>query len=433
MPAAAGAAAAGSRLSAAASACRWAGSSAKRRRRSQRSVSRSASRPCAPCGASASRASGSSGRTTSCGSSRKLGGILIEMRGESAGPAQVVIGIGINVRMPAAVRLMLAEQQAALISDVHEIMRERTPTRNALVAMLAEENVEDAADASANRGFEPFAEEWRQLDTLADAPVRVISGTRNDLRSSPRRRSGRHAARRRRRTPAAIRLGRSQFARSTIRSCLCSSISATPASSGRASSKASSQPQAAAPHAGWSAPTFVETVLHSGGRCDRVLVSNVSGPRMADIVRSAVAQAWQVEPEFVTSSASSGRDSQRLSAAAAARRRSLARHDRRPCARARSPVRGQRRDRADDRRRGCGRPPSGRCDRSRSGSDGVAACCGIRAISRNARSTAGRAMHCSRTTRWARFSKAQSMRSPPWSSAPSASCDTRSRKRRWCS
>ena len=64
---------------------------------------------------------------------RKLGGILIEMRGESAGPAQVVIGIGINMRMPATVRLMLAEQQAALIADVHEILRERTPTRNVLV------------------------------------------------------------------------------------------------------------------------------------------------------------------------------------------------------------------------------------------------------------------------------------------------------------
>jgi type III pantothenate kinase len=63
------------------------------------------------------------------------------------------------------------------------------------------------------------------------------------------------------------------------------------------------QPQAAAPHADWTAQTFVETVLHPGGRCDRVLVSNVGGPRMADIVRSAVAQAWQVEPEFVTSSA----------------------------------------------------------------------------------------------------------------------------------
>lgn len=63
------------------------------------------------------------------------------------------------------------------------------------------------------------------------------------------------------------------------------------------------QPQAAAPHAAWSVQTFVETVLDPGGRSDRVLVSNVSGPRMADIVRSALAQKWQVEPEFVASSA----------------------------------------------------------------------------------------------------------------------------------
>jgi BirA family biotin operon repressor/biotin-[acetyl-CoA-carboxylase] ligase len=106
---------------------------------------------------------------------RKLGGILIEMRGESAGPAQVVIGIGINMRMPGAVRIMLAEQQAALISDVHEIMRERTPPRNTLIAMLAEE-VTKMLQTFGEQGFAPFANEWRQLDTLADAPVRVMSG-----------------------------------------------------------------------------------------------------------------------------------------------------------------------------------------------------------------------------------------------------------------
>ncbi|HKS56448.1 MAG TPA: biotin--[acetyl-CoA-carboxylase] ligase [Steroidobacteraceae bacterium] len=107
---------------------------------------------------------------------RKLGGILIEMRGESAGPAQVVIGLGINMRMPAPVRLMLAEQQAALIADVHEIMRERTPTRNALIAMLAEE-ITRMLQTFGQRGFEPFADEWRRLDTLADAQVKVMSGT----------------------------------------------------------------------------------------------------------------------------------------------------------------------------------------------------------------------------------------------------------------
>lgn len=106
---------------------------------------------------------------------RKLGGILIEMRGESAGPAQVVIGIGINMRMPGQVRLMLAEQQAALIADVHEIMRDRTPPRNAVIAMLVEE-VTRMLQTFGTKGFEPFVEEWHKLDTLADAPVRVMSG-----------------------------------------------------------------------------------------------------------------------------------------------------------------------------------------------------------------------------------------------------------------
>lgn len=106
---------------------------------------------------------------------RKLGGILIEMRGESAGPAQVIIGIGINMHMPAAVRLALAEQQAALIADVHEIARERTPTRNALIAALVEELVA-MLQTFASRGFAPFAAEWRRLDTLADAHVKVING-----------------------------------------------------------------------------------------------------------------------------------------------------------------------------------------------------------------------------------------------------------------
>lgn len=111
---------------------------------------------------------------------RKLGGILIEMRGESAGPAHVVIGLGVNMRMPAEVRVQLAEQQAALIADVHEIAKDRMPTRNALIAALTEE-ILTMLEVFAQRGFAPFVQEWRRLDTLADAPVKVISGTSTDL------------------------------------------------------------------------------------------------------------------------------------------------------------------------------------------------------------------------------------------------------------
>ena len=107
---------------------------------------------------------------------RKLGGILIEMRGESAGPAQVIIGIGINMNMPAATRMHLAEHQAALIADIHEIMREQTPTRNVLIGAVTAELLE-MLQTFTTHGFAPFQEQWQQLDTLANAAVKVISGS----------------------------------------------------------------------------------------------------------------------------------------------------------------------------------------------------------------------------------------------------------------
>lgn len=106
---------------------------------------------------------------------RKLGGILIEMRGETGGPSTVVIGMGINMRMPSTVRLALAEQQAALITDVHEILGDRTPTRSALAGAIADEVIA-MLQIFATQGFEAFIDEWRRLDTLAHAAVKVING-----------------------------------------------------------------------------------------------------------------------------------------------------------------------------------------------------------------------------------------------------------------
>ena len=66
------------------------------------------------------------------------------------------------------------------------------------------------------------------------------------------------------------------------------------------------QPQSAAVHAAWTAQTLLETILETAGLADRVLVSNVSGPRMADVVRTATSREWKIEPEFVTASAAAG-------------------------------------------------------------------------------------------------------------------------------
>ena len=106
---------------------------------------------------------------------RKLGGILIEMRGESAGPAHVVIGIGVNMRMPAAVRLELAERQAVLIADIHEMLRDRTPTRNELAAAMIDELIA-MLQMFATSGFGAFVEEFRRLDILQHADVKILNG-----------------------------------------------------------------------------------------------------------------------------------------------------------------------------------------------------------------------------------------------------------------
>jgi BirA family biotin operon repressor/biotin-[acetyl-CoA-carboxylase] ligase len=111
---------------------------------------------------------------------RKLGGVLIEMRGESEGPASVVIGIGVNMRMPAAVRLQLAEHQAIAVADVHEILRDRTPTRNVLIAILLEELVA-MLRVFGERGFTPFVEQWRTLDVLNHTSVKVLTAFETTL------------------------------------------------------------------------------------------------------------------------------------------------------------------------------------------------------------------------------------------------------------
>ena len=66
------------------------------------------------------------------------------------------------------------------------------------------------------------------------------------------------------------------------------------------------QPQSAAPHADWVLDKLVDTILRQGTRADRVLVSNVAGPRMAEVVRAGVAQTWQLEAEFITSTPLAG-------------------------------------------------------------------------------------------------------------------------------
>jgi BirA family biotin operon repressor/biotin-[acetyl-CoA-carboxylase] ligase len=102
----------------------------------------------------------------------KLGGILIDLRGEAAGPAYVVVGVGINVRLPASARERLAAEGV----DALDLAALGTaPSRNALAAALIAE-LSAALDEYGARGLAAFAEEWRAADALADRPVAVMHG-----------------------------------------------------------------------------------------------------------------------------------------------------------------------------------------------------------------------------------------------------------------
>ena len=105
----------------------------------------------------------------------KLGGILIDLRGEAAGPAYFVVGIGINVRLPASVRARLRAEGAEAI-DLASLGP--VPSRNEMAAALVAE-LTTALVEFGGRGLAAFADEWQEADALAGRPVRVLHGDRH--------------------------------------------------------------------------------------------------------------------------------------------------------------------------------------------------------------------------------------------------------------
>jgi BirA family biotin operon repressor/biotin-[acetyl-CoA-carboxylase] ligase len=100
----------------------------------------------------------------------KLGGILAELRAEAAGPAFVVIGIGLNVALGAAVieRVRASGTHAV---DLAELVRAPVD-RNAIAAALITEMVLGLQQFE-RQGFTSFVTEWRSSDALVGKPVQV--------------------------------------------------------------------------------------------------------------------------------------------------------------------------------------------------------------------------------------------------------------------
>ena len=101
---------------------------------------------------------------------RKLGGILVELRAEGAGPAYVVIGVGVNAVLSAGLREQVAATGTEPV-DLRELGIEPL-RRAAVVAGLIESIVAGLVRFEAE-GLKPFSEEWRRSDVLRGRPVRL--------------------------------------------------------------------------------------------------------------------------------------------------------------------------------------------------------------------------------------------------------------------
>ncbi|MDB5988504.1 MAG: biotin--[acetyl-CoA-carboxylase] ligase [Nevskia sp.] len=104
----------------------------------------------------------------------KLGGILIEQRGEAGGACRVVIGIGLNISMSAAQAGALDQAwtslaQACISAGI------ATPSRNLVASVLIDALIAALLQFEAS-GFASFLDDWNALDAAAGQAVRVTGG-----------------------------------------------------------------------------------------------------------------------------------------------------------------------------------------------------------------------------------------------------------------
>jgi BirA family biotin operon repressor/biotin-[acetyl-CoA-carboxylase] ligase len=105
---------------------------------------------------------------------RKLGGILIELRAESDGPAYVVVGVGLNVALGAPLIEKIAETGMAATDLVTAGLE--NPSRNAVAGAIFDACVQGLLEFE-REGLRPFIEAWPEGDALRGRTVNIRGAT----------------------------------------------------------------------------------------------------------------------------------------------------------------------------------------------------------------------------------------------------------------
>ncbi len=100
---------------------------------------------------------------------KKLCGCLVEMHADARGACHAVLGVGINVHMPASVADGEIDQPW---TDLHSQLPDCS--RNTLAALLLEELI-DHLGLFSEKGFAPLKPLWKQMDGLEGQTINVFA------------------------------------------------------------------------------------------------------------------------------------------------------------------------------------------------------------------------------------------------------------------
>ena len=101
-------------------------------------------------------------------SGRKLGGVLLELSGDPAGVCQVVIGMGINVRMKEDVGI--DQPWASMTEQLADV------SRNALISDMLNRMI-SMLEVYEEVGFSAYKELWESFDAYRGREVDILSGS----------------------------------------------------------------------------------------------------------------------------------------------------------------------------------------------------------------------------------------------------------------
>jgi len=102
---------------------------------------------------------------------KKLAGILVEAGGEMEGPCQAIIGLGLNIRLPASAAQDIDQPWTDLSACLDTL-----PGRNRLVGKLLDALLQTCVIYQ-QRGLAPFMETWNAYDIYLGQEVTLMTGS----------------------------------------------------------------------------------------------------------------------------------------------------------------------------------------------------------------------------------------------------------------